>query len=46
MIRKAPEEFPHFTATYAEYYKAGTMVIRCEELSDEAVAPVNCALSQ
>lgn len=47
-FRKAPEEFPHFTATYGEYYylRPGQWVYKVpEELSDEAVAPVNCALS-
>ena len=47
-FRRAPEEFPHFTATFAEYYylRPGQWVYKVpEELSDEAVAPVNCALS-
>jgi len=47
-FRGSPEEFPHFTATYAEYYylRPGQWVYKVpEELADEAVAPVNCALS-
>jgi len=47
-FRGSPEEFPHFTATYAEYYyiRPGQWVYKVpEELTDEAVAPVNCALS-
>lgn len=47
-FRGSPEEFPHFTATYAEYLyiRPGQWVYKVpDELSDEVVAPVNCALS-
>lgn len=40
---------PYFTGTYAEYYylRPGHYVFRVpDELSDELVAPVNCALAQ
>lgn len=40
---------PHFLGAYAQYYllKAGQWVFRVpEELPDDLVAPVNCALSQ
>jgi threonine dehydrogenase-like Zn-dependent dehydrogenase len=42
-------EPPHFLGAYAEYYlvKASQWVFKVpDELSDELVAPVNCALSQ
>ena len=41
--------FPHFTGAYAEYYylRPGQWVFKVpDDLSDEIVAPVNCALSQ
>jgi threonine dehydrogenase-like Zn-dependent dehydrogenase len=44
-----PSAFPHFHGAFAEYYylKPGGAVFRVpDELSDEMVAPVNCALSQ
>jgi L-iditol 2-dehydrogenase len=40
---------PHFLGAYAEYYllKAGQWIFKVpDELPDELVAPVNCALSQ
>ena len=40
---------PHFLGAYAEYYllKAGQWIFRVpDELPDELVAPVNCALAQ
>jgi threonine dehydrogenase-like Zn-dependent dehydrogenase len=47
-FRTSPDEFPHFSATYAEYFyiRPGQWVYKVpDELSDGAVAPVNCALS-
>lgn len=47
-FKTSPEEFPHFSGTFAEYYyiRPGQWVYKVPEgLSDEAVAPVNCALS-
>jgi L-iditol 2-dehydrogenase len=47
-FRKTSEEFPHFRGAYAEYYylKGDQWVFKVpDELSDESVAPVNCALS-
>ncbi len=44
-----PSEFPHFHGAFAEYYylKPGGAIFRVPDaLSDELVAPVNCALSQ
>jgi threonine dehydrogenase-like Zn-dependent dehydrogenase len=44
-----PSAFPHFHGAFAEYYylKPGGAVFRVpDELPDEMVAPVNCALSQ
>jgi threonine dehydrogenase-like Zn-dependent dehydrogenase len=44
-----PSQFPHFHGAFAEYYylKPGGFVFAVpDELSDETVAPVNCALSQ
>ncbi|HEX3244973.1 MAG TPA: zinc-binding dehydrogenase [Chloroflexota bacterium] len=43
------EDAPHFLGAYAEYYviKSGQWVFKVpEELPDELVAPVNCALAQ
>lgn len=40
---------PHFTGAYAEYYylRSGAFLFKVpEELPDEMVAPVNCALSE
>jgi threonine dehydrogenase-like Zn-dependent dehydrogenase len=47
-FRKTSEEFPHFRGAYAEYYylKGDQWVFKVpDELPDESVAPVNCALS-
>jgi threonine dehydrogenase-like Zn-dependent dehydrogenase len=44
-----PSQFPYFHGAFAEYYylKPGGFVFAVpDELSDETVAPVNCALSQ
>jgi threonine dehydrogenase-like Zn-dependent dehydrogenase len=44
-----PSEFPHFHGAFAEYYylKPGGAIFKVPgELSDEMVAPVNCALAQ
>jgi len=44
-----PSEFPHFHGAFAEYYylKPGGALFKVPDvLSDELVAPVNCALSQ
>ncbi len=43
------EPFPHFLGAYAEYYYArpGQTVIKVpDDLTDEMVAPANCALSE
>jgi len=43
------EPFPHFTGAYAEYYylQPNQTVIKVpDDLTDEMVAPVNCALSE
>ncbi|MFO8101855.1 MAG: zinc-binding dehydrogenase [Dehalococcoidia bacterium] len=43
------EPFPHFLGAYAEYYyvRPGQTIIRVpDELTDEMVAPANCALSE
>ena len=47
-FRKTSEEFPHFRGAFAEYYylKGDQWVFKVpDELPDETVAPVNCALS-
>ena len=44
-----PSQFPHFHGAFAEYYylRPGGYVFKVpDDLSDELVAPVNCALSQ
>ena len=48
-FRRPARDFPHFVGAYAEYYYLlpGHYVYKVpDELSDEAVTPVNCALSQ
>ena len=43
------DAFPHFTGAYAEYYylPPGQTVIKVpDDLTDEMVAPLNCALSE
>src|SRR5262245_44578875 len=47
-FRKTSEEFPHFRGAYAEYYylRGDQWVFKVpDELPDESIAPVNCALS-
>jgi L-iditol 2-dehydrogenase len=47
--RSTAEDPPHFRGAYAEYYllKPGQWLFKVpDELPDELVAPVNCALSQ
>jgi len=44
-----PSQFPHFHGAFAEYYylrPRGAIFLVPDSLSDELVAPVNCALSQ
>ena len=44
-----PSQFPHFHGAFAEYYyvnPGGFVFTAPDELSDDVVAPVNCALSQ
>jgi threonine dehydrogenase-like Zn-dependent dehydrogenase len=44
-----PSQFPHFHGAFAEYYylrPRGALFLVPDALSDELVAPVNCALSQ
>jgi threonine dehydrogenase-like Zn-dependent dehydrogenase len=44
-----PSQFPHFHGAFAEYYylRPGGYVFKVpDDLQDELVAPVNCALSQ
>jgi L-iditol 2-dehydrogenase len=44
-----PSEFPHFHGAFAEYYylrPGGALFVVPDELPDELVAPVNCALAQ
>jgi threonine dehydrogenase-like Zn-dependent dehydrogenase len=44
-----PSQFPHFHGAFAEYYylrPRGAIFVVPDALSDELVAPVNCALSQ
>jgi threonine dehydrogenase-like Zn-dependent dehydrogenase len=46
---RGPGEFPHFHGAFAEYYylrPGGAIFLVPDALSDELVAPVNCALSQ
>jgi threonine dehydrogenase-like Zn-dependent dehydrogenase len=46
---RGPSEFPHFHGAFAEYYylrPGGALFLVPDTLSDELVAPVNCALSQ
>lgn len=46
---RGPDQPPYFTGTYAEYYylRPGGSVFRVpDDLSDDLVAPVNCALAQ
>jgi threonine dehydrogenase-like Zn-dependent dehydrogenase len=46
---RGPRTFPHFHGAFAEYYylRPGGYLFRVpDELSDEVVAPANCALSQ
>lgn len=47
--RRPVEEAPHFTGAYADYYylRPGHFVFKVpDQLSDEIVTPVNCALAQ
>jgi len=47
-FRKTSEEFPHFRGAFAEYYylKGDQWVFKVpDELPDESIAPVNCAMS-
>ena len=47
-FRKSSEDFPHFRGAYAEYYylKGDQWVFKVpDELPDETVAPINCAMS-
>jgi threonine dehydrogenase-like Zn-dependent dehydrogenase len=47
--RRPPDEKPHFTGAYADYYylRPNHTVYRAPEgVSDEELTPVNCALSQ
>jgi D-arabinose 1-dehydrogenase-like Zn-dependent alcohol dehydrogenase len=49
MFMRPAEPAPHFFGAYAEYYYAipnQTVIKVPDELSDEMVAPVNCALCQ
>ncbi len=49
IARRPLAEPPHFTSAYADYYylRPGHVVYRApDELSDEELTPVNCALSQ
>src|SRR5437773_1593415 len=44
-----PTQFPHFHGAFAEYYylrPRGALFLVPDALSDELVAPVNCALAQ
>jgi L-iditol 2-dehydrogenase len=46
---RGPSEFPHFHGAFAEYYylrPGGSLFKVPDELADELVSPVNCALSQ
>jgi L-iditol 2-dehydrogenase len=46
---RSPREFPHFHGAFAEYYylrPGGAIFLVPDVLSDELVAPVNCALAQ
>ena len=46
---RGPAEFPHFHGAFAQYYylrPGGSLFKVPDELSDELVSPVNCALSQ
>ncbi len=46
---RGPSEFPHFNGAFAEYYylRPGGHIFKVpDELADELVSPVNCALSQ
>jgi len=46
---RGPAEFPHFHGAFAEYYylrPGGALFLVPDQLSDELVSPVNCALSQ
>ncbi|KRT68033.1 MAG: alcohol dehydrogenase zinc-binding domain-containing protein [Candidatus Rokubacteria bacterium CSP1-6] len=46
---RGPRTFPHFHGAFAQYYylRPGGFLFKVpDELSDEIVAPVNCALSQ
>ncbi len=46
---RGPSQFPHFHGAFAEYYylrPGGALFKVPDELSDELVSPVNCALSQ
>lgn len=49
IARRPLGEAPHFTSAYADYYylRPGHVVYRApDELSDEELTPVNCALAQ
>jgi threonine dehydrogenase-like Zn-dependent dehydrogenase len=46
---RGPKDFPHFHGAFAEYYylrPGGALFLVPDQLSDELVSPVNCALSQ
>jgi L-iditol 2-dehydrogenase len=46
---RGPRDFPHFHGAFAEYYylrPGGAIFLVPDALSDELVAPVNCALCQ
>jgi threonine dehydrogenase-like Zn-dependent dehydrogenase len=46
---RGPRDFPHFHGAFAEYYylrPGGAIFLVPDTLSDELVAPVNCALCQ
>ncbi len=48
-LARSCEEHPYFTGAFAEYYylSPGQMVLKApDSLSDEVLAPLNCALSQ
>lgn len=47
-FKTPPDEFPHFSGTFGEYYylRPGQWIYKVPDgLSDETVAPANCALS-
>ena len=45
----SPDEYPHFNGAYAQYYymRPGHWIFKVpDDVSDELVSPVNCALSE